>query len=117
MNTKKKPLFRRTQGAMFRRLAGKGWRRPVGKHNKIREGKKGKGSAPSIGYGASRETRHLHPCGLEDVIVNNKGDVSALVPEKHAARISSTVGKRKKSLLLDELKTRVIKVLNPGVEQ
>ncbi|MFQ5800368.1 MAG: eL32 family ribosomal protein [Candidatus Hydrothermarchaeales archaeon] len=113
MNTKKKPLFRRTQGAMVKRLRDKSWRRPDGKHNKIREGKIGKGKVPSIGYGAERSTKHLHPCGLEDVIVSNVKDIEGMESTRHAARISSKVGKRKKALLLEELKKRKIKVLNP----
>ena len=114
MNTKKKPLFRRTQGAMFRRLKGKGWRRPDGKHNKIRDNKKGKGEVPSIGYGADRRTRFLHPSGLEDIMVNNIKEVQELDPEKQAARISSRVGGRKKAILVEELKKRKVKVLNPA---
>jgi large subunit ribosomal protein L32e len=113
MNTKKKPLFRRTQGAMYRRLKNKGWRRPDGKHNKIREGKKGKGEVPSIGYGAERSKRHLHPSGFEEVMVYNIIDIQKIDPAKQAARISAKIGKRKKEALLEELKNAKIKVLNP----
>ncbi len=114
MNTRKKPLFRRTQGAMFKKLKDKGWRRPDGKHNKLRDDKKGKGEVPSIGYGADRRTRFLHPSGLEDIIVNNITDVQTLNPDKQAARISSKVGGKKRAHLLEELKKRKIKVLNPA---
>jgi large subunit ribosomal protein L32e len=113
MNTKKKPLFRRSQGAMVNRLKKKGWRRPTGKHNKIRESKKGKGETPSIGYGASKETRYLHPCGLEDLLVSNLKDIQGINPNRQAARIRASVGKRKKALLISELKKRKIKLLNP----
>jgi large subunit ribosomal protein L32e len=113
MNTKKKPLFRRTQGALVKKLRGKSWRRPDGKHNKIRDGKKGKGEAPRIGYGANRSMRYLHPCGLKDQKISNLSDIEDLDPKKHAARISSRVGKKKKTLLMDQLKKKDIKVLNP----
>ncbi|MFV2040836.1 MAG: eL32 family ribosomal protein [Candidatus Hydrothermarchaeales archaeon] len=113
MNSKKKPLFRRTQGAMYRRLKGKGWRRPTGKHNKIRECKNGKGEVPRIGYGAKRDLRGLHPCGFEDVLVTNLSEAGLLDPKSQAARIASGVGRRKKLLLLEELKKRKVKVLNP----
>jgi large subunit ribosomal protein L32e len=113
MNTKKKPLFRRTQGAMYRRLRDKGWRRPDGKHNKIREGKKGKGEVPSVGYGAEKSKRYLHPSGLEEVMIHNVNDIPEIDPAKQAARIFAKVGKRKKEVLLEELKKRKIKVLNP----
>jgi large subunit ribosomal protein L32e len=114
MNTKKKPQFRRTQGAMYTRLKGKGWRRPTGKHNKIGDNKKGKGEVPRIGYGANREMRHLHPCGLEDRLVSNENDIETIDPKIQAARISSSVGGRKRAILLEELKKRKIKILNPG---
>jgi large subunit ribosomal protein L32e len=113
MNTKKKPLFRRTQGAMCNKLKGKGWRRPRGKHNKLRDSKKGKGEVPSIGYGADRKMKDLHPCGLEDRIIANLDDIDRIDPKKQAARISSTVGKRKKILLLEQLQNKEIKVVNP----
>jgi len=113
MNSKKKPLFRRTQGAMFRRLKGKGWRRPTGKHNKIRECKNGKGEVPRIGYGAKRDERGLHPSGLEDVLISNLSDIGSLDPKTQAARIASVVGRRKKILMLEELNKRKVRVLNP----
>ncbi len=112
MNQKKKPLFRRTQGATYNKLKRKGWRRPDGKHNKMRTYKKGKGEAPKIGYGANRGIRNLHPSGLEDVIISSLKDVKAIEASRQAARISSTVGKRKKTLILEELKKRKIKILN-----
>jgi large subunit ribosomal protein L32e len=115
MNTKKKPQFRRTQGAMYTRLKGKGWRRPTGKHNKIRDCKNGKGEVPRIGYGANREMRHLHPCGLQDILISNVNDIEGMDSQTQAARVSSRVGGRKKAVLLEELKKRKIKVLNPGV--
>jgi large subunit ribosomal protein L32e len=117
MNTKKKPQFRRTQGAMYTRLKGKGWRRPTGKHNKIGDNKKGKGEVPRIGYGANREMRHLHPCGLDDILISNVKNIEGLNSERHAARISASIGKRKKAVLLEELEKRKIKVLNPGVKK
>ncbi|GBE18847.1 50S ribosomal protein L32e [archaeon BMS3Abin16] len=113
MNSKKKPLFRRTQGAMYRRLKGKGWRRPTGKHNKIRECKNGKGEVPRIGYGARRDQRGLHPSGLEDVLVTNISETRGIDPKTQAARIASVVGRRKKLLMLEELKKRKVRVLNP----
>jgi large subunit ribosomal protein L32e len=113
MNTKKKPLFRRTQGAMYRRLKGKGWRRPRGKHNKIRENKKGKGYVPSIGYGSELKLRHRHPSGLEERAVSNSSDILKIDPESQAARMSSRLGKRKKALLIEKIKDLKIKVLNP----
>lgn len=113
MNEKTKPTFRRTQGAMYTRLKGKGWRRPDGKHNKIREGKKGKGFVPRIGYGADNKTRFLHPSGMEDILVSNLNDLEGLDSQKQAVRIASGVGKRKKAIILGETKNRKLKVLNP----
>jgi len=112
MNSKKKPQFRRTQGHMYTKLKGKGWRRPTGKHNKIKDCKKGKGFAPRIGYGAKKDERYLHPCGLEDRLVASLKDANTLDPKKQAARISGSVGKRKKALLHEELKKLKVKILN-----
>jgi len=113
VNRKRKPVFRRTQGAALKRLSRKGWRRPDGKHNKLRDKKKGKGEAPSIGYGAKRSERFLHPSGLEEVLVSSTRDVASLDPGRQAARISAGVGRRKKELLIEELRKRKVKVLNP----
>ncbi len=112
MNTKKKPLFRRTQGAMYKKLKGKGWRRPDGKHNKIKDGKKGKGETPSIGYGAKKSERYLHPSMKRDILVSNLGDIERIDPKLEAARIASSVGKKKRAVFLEELKKKKIRVLN-----
>ena len=113
MNTKKKPRFRRTQCALYKGLSRKGWRWPSGKHNKIRERKKGKGAVPTIGYGAERGLRYLHPSGLEDILVLTLGDIERIDPKRQAARISARIGKREKALLFEELKKRNVLVLNP----
>lgn len=78
----------------------------------MRRYEKGKPAMPSVGYGTPREGRGLHPSGFEDILVCNLKDLEALNPEKQAGRISSTVGGRKKELMLEKAKELGIKILN-----
>ena len=57
-------------------------------------------------------TRGLHPSGYKDVLVNNMKELEALDCETEAARISATIGKRKKELMLEKASELGIKVLN-----
>jgi large subunit ribosomal protein L32e len=72
----------------------------------------GKPAMPSIGYRTPRVTRGLHPSGYKDVLVNNMKELEALDGETEAARISATIGKRKKELMLAKASELGIKVLN-----
>ena len=67
---------------------------------------------PSIGYRTPRATRGLHPSGYKDVLVNNMKELEAIDAETEAARISATIGKRKKELMLEKASELGIKVLN-----
>ena len=72
----------------------------------------GKPAMPSIGYRTPRATRGLHPSGYKDVLVNNMKELEAIDAETEAARISATIGKRKKELMLEKASELGIKVLN-----
>lgn len=67
---------------------------------------------PTIGFGSPKITRGLHPSGYQDVLVNNVKELEGLDPSLQAGRISSTVGKRKKELMLEKAKELGIKILN-----
>ena len=103
--------FKRQEYARYKKLGTK-WRRPRGKTSKMRRYEAGKPAMPSIGYRTPRATRGLHPSGYKDVLVNNMKELEALDGETEAARISATIGKRKKELMLEKASELGIKVLN-----
>lgn len=114
-NAKKRrlPKFRRQEWFRFRRL-GEKWRRPKGKNSKMRLRKKGKAKMPSIGYRLPKVARGLHPSGLVEVIAYTIEDIEHLDPAKHAVRIASQVGKKKREQIIKRANELGIKVLNPG---
>ena len=95
--------FKRQEYARYKKLGIK-WRRPRGKTSKMRRYEAGKPAMPAIGY--------LHPSGFKDVLVNNMSELEALDPATEAARISASIGKRKKDLMLEKATELGIKVLN-----
>lgn len=85
-------------------------------HSKMRTRKKGKGVRPSIGYGSQKTTRGLHPSMRIEIMVSNPLELEGADPKKHAIRIASAVGKRKKITILEKAKEMKLKILNPGVK-
>ena len=67
---------------------------------------------PSIGYGSPRIKRGLHPSGFKDILVRNMVELENLDPSTEAGRISATIGKRKKEMMLDKASELGIKILN-----
>ncbi|BAM69269.1 MULTISPECIES: 50S ribosomal protein L32e [unclassified Methanothermobacter] len=104
--------FKRQEYARYKKL-GEKWRRPRGKTSKMRRYEKGKPAMPAIGYRKPRDQRGLHPSGYEDILVSSMRELEELNPEKQAARIASSVGARKKTLMLEKARELGIKVLNP----
>ena len=80
--------FKRQEYARYKKLGIK-WRRPRGK-----------------------TSRDLHPSGYNDVLVHNMQELEDLDPACDAARISASIGKRKKALMLEKASELGIKVLN-----
>jgi large subunit ribosomal protein L32e len=72
----------------------------------------GKPDMPAIGYRTPRAIRDLHPSGYNDVLVHNLKELEDLDPATDAARISASIGKRKKALMLEKASELGIKVLN-----
>lgn len=103
--------FKRQEYARYKKLGIK-WRRPRGKTSKMRRYEAGKPAMPAIGYRTPRSTRYLHPSGFKDVLVNNMSELEALDPATEVARISASIGKRKKDLMLEKATELGIKVLN-----
>lgn len=115
--TKKKPKFER-YGWRKKKKLSKSWRRPRGLDNKLREHVAAKGAMVKAGYRRKREERGLHPSGVREVLVFNTEDLAKVANEEIAvaARIASSVGRRKREQIEGEAAVLGIKVLNPKQE-
>lgn len=103
--------FTRQNSHKFNRL-DESWRKPRGKHSNIRLKKKYAKDMPNPGYRKPKEKRGLHPSGYKEVLVHNPDDLDKVAPEEEAARIGSTVGRRKRDAILEKADELDIKVLN-----
>ncbi len=116
MDKKRLPNFRRQEWYMWKRL-GEKWRKPRGRDSKLRVRKRGKGKMVTVGYRVPREVRDLHPSGLSEVMVANVTELDGIDAAKQAARIASSVGRRKREQILKKAGELKIRVLNPGVKK
>jgi len=112
MNPRKKPKFRRIHSHSIKRIKPS-WRKAVGLHSKIRVRKKGKPIMPSIGFGAPKNLKYLHPSGFREFLVSNVNELQKIEQKTEAVRIAHTVGKRKRQEILKKAEELKIKVLNP----
>ncbi len=112
----KKPNFVRAESWKYDRFS-LSWRKPRGLDNKIRRKIKGWPAGPSMGYKGPKVARFLHPSGYREVIIFNVQGLSSIDPNTQAARISHTVGKRKRALIIAEAKNLSIKILNLKVSK
>jgi len=112
MNPRKKPEFKRWMSQAYKRVK-ESWRKPRGIHSKVRIRKKGKIKMPSVGYGAPKELRFLHPSGLKEILVSNLKDLEKVDPKTQAIRIAHTVGEKKRKEIIKKAEEMKIKILNP----
>lgn len=110
----KKPEFRRYEAHKKLRLRDKSWRRPRGRHSKLRKRVAGR-KVVVVGYGSPKAVRYLHPSGYEEVLIYNPAQLETVDAEKHAVRIASTVGLKKRLLIEEKAKEMGLKILNPKV--
>jgi large subunit ribosomal protein L32e len=110
---KRRPKFVRQESWRYDRLA-ENWRKPKGKDNKMRKQKSGMPAIVKIGYRGPRAARGLHPSGYTDNVIHNTAELARLDPKKDAARISHTVGKKKRIEIINKAVELGIKVLNTG---
>jgi len=111
MNPKKKPKFLRSSAHAYKRIGMK-WRKPRGVHSKLRRREKGKGFHPNVGWGAPKYLKWLHPSGFEEILVSNLKQLEKINPQKQAVKISHTIGKKKRMIILKKADEMKIKVLN-----
>lgn len=109
---RRRPRFIRQESWRFGRLRPM-WRKPKGVDNKVRRQDKGAVVLVRVGYRGPRESRGLHPSGHYEILVHRTADLQALVPGRDVARMGSTVGARKRALILTRAKELGIRVVNP----
>ncbi|MEM5878175.1 MAG: 50S ribosomal protein L32e [Candidatus Aenigmatarchaeota archaeon] len=109
MNPRKKPKFNRH--AAYVKRVSKSWRRPRGRDNKMRVNQKSKGKRPSVGFGAPKNLRFLHPSGMKEFYVSSLKDLEK-VEKGYAIRIAAAVGKKKKTEIVKKAKEMKLKILN-----
>jgi large subunit ribosomal protein L32e len=107
--------FLRQEWFRYKRL-GKAWRRPKGMHSKLREHRRYRMKVVSIGYGTPRSGRGLHPSGLREIMVSNMRELEDIDSRVEAARISASVGLRKRVEIETAAAEKSIRVLNPSKE-
>jgi len=109
----RRPKFLRQESWRYDRLA-ENWRKPKGKDNKMRKQKSGMPALVKVGYGGPKAARGLHPSGYTDNLIQNAADLAKLDPKRDAARIGHTIGKRKRTEIVNRALELGIKVLNAG---
>ncbi len=114
-NAVKRVEFRRQEWFRYKKL-GESWRKPRGKHSKQREHQARRPPVVDAGYRSPAAVRGLHPSGFLEVLVHTPQELEKLDPLREAARIGSTVGSRKRELIMDKAEELKVRILNPEVE-
>jgi large subunit ribosomal protein L32e len=113
---KKRPSFRRIESWRLVRVKDP-WRKARGIDSTTRRKLKSGVKSPSVGYRNPKKVRGLHPSGFEEVRIFNIEDIKGLNNKKHALKISSRVGARKRINLIDYAQKRGFKILNINISQ
>src|SRR3989344_4804618 len=95
--------FRRQEKYAERRVTNKTWRKPRGINSKMRMREGGKSNAVRIGYGSPSLHKGFHPSGFKEILINNEKQlalVAKVKDDKVAVRIGSTVGGKKRAVIL-----------------
>ncbi len=110
----RKPEFLRTLWWKFPKFRNDPkWRKPKGNDNKMRLRLKGWPPIVEVGYRSPRLVRGLHPSGLQPVVVASKKEIDKLDPKMHIIYISSRVGQRKRTILVEYAKGKGFRIANP----
>ena len=111
---KKRPSFRRVESWRYKRVKDS-WRKARGIDSKTRKKKKSGVKSPNIGYRGPKKVRGLHPSGFKEVRITTLDDLKKLNKNKHALKISSKLGAKKRIALTDYCQKRGFKILNLGI--
>ncbi len=114
-NSVKRVEFKRQEWFRYKKL-GDSWRKPRGKHSKQREQLARRPPVVDAGYRSPIAVRGLHPSGFLEVLIHTPQELEKLDPLREAARIGSTVGSRKRELIMEKAGELKIRILNPEVE-
>ncbi len=112
MNKKKKAKFNvlNAGGKRGKKRVKERWRRPRGIDNKKRIREKWAGKSPNIGYKNDAKLRGLHPSGKKEVLIYRPEDLEGL--KDVVVRIASSVGKRKRTAILEKAEAMGLRVVN-----
>jgi large subunit ribosomal protein L32e len=105
------PNFFREEWFRYKRIQ-KNWRKPDGITSKMRINLKYRPSNVRVGFRGPKETRGLHPSGFKEVIIKNVNDLENIDPKTEAARISSSVGTKKRIDIEKKAEELEIRILN-----
>ena len=113
---KKRPSFRRVESWRYVRVKDS-WRKARGIDSRTRIKSKSGVKSPSVGYRGPKKVRGLHPSGYEEVRVHNINEMKDLNNKKHAIKVSTNLGVKKRISVIDYAQSRGFKVLNLGISQ
>ncbi len=102
------------RGKKGKRRVKSRWRRPKGVDNKKKKRKASHGPCPRVGYGNPASLKHLHPRGLPEVLICSSQDLEAA--KGKLARLSSSIGKKKRLLLQQKAKELGIELVGKVIE-
>lgn len=108
---KRKPKYTRHESGQ-REEVPSSWRKARGKSNKVRLGRRGHKKRVQIGYCSPKAVYGLNRKGLKEVLINNVQDLDKINKEKECAVISSTVGIKKKIVIIKKAVESNIKISN-----
>merc|ERR1712154_624830 len=92
------------------------WRKPKGIDNRVRRKFKGQYKMPNIGYGSSKNTKHMLPTGFRKVLIHNIKELEVLMMQnkKLCAEIAHGVSSKNRKLLVERAQQLCIRVTNPN---
>merc|ERR1712079_831237 len=78
------------------------WRKPKGIDNRVRRRFKGQYKMPNIGYGSSKNTKHMLPTGFRKVLIHNVKELEVLMMQnkKFCAEIAHGVSSKNRKTLV-----------------
>jgi large subunit ribosomal protein L32e len=113
---KHRPSFQRVESWRYKRVKSS-WRKARGIDSKTRRKSKSGVKSPSVGYRSPKKVRGIHPSGYEEIRVFTIKDLDNLNKNRHALKISSRLGAKKRIMLIEMAQRKGFKVLNLGISQ